>query len=167
MCIRDRYSGRQCPPQRSYRRNRRTFRNYHRSGCNPFDLSGGGKVNPIFCCCGFDYIDIIQCKIASKVHPAWFSTAGKENGKTHSSSFYHCIYRLILSALRIWACPWYDAGKEICLVHHRIFPYCVADNASGGCRNYILYLLFFAIRLPENPAEEKFSVSGKYHYRGS
>ena len=24
----------------------------------------------IFICCGFDYIDIIQCKIASKVHPA-------------------------------------------------------------------------------------------------
>lgn len=47
-----------------------TFRNYHRSGCNPFDLSSSGKVNPIFCCCGFDYIDIIQCKIASKVHPA-------------------------------------------------------------------------------------------------
>ena len=65
-----RYSDRQCPPQRSYRRNRRTFRNYHRSGCNPFDLSGSGKVNPIICCCGFDYIDIIQCKIASKVHPS-------------------------------------------------------------------------------------------------
>lgn len=69
-----------------------------------------------------------------------------------------CGYGLALDMMR---------GREICLVHHRIFPYCVADNASGGCRNYILYLLFFAIRLPENPAEEKFSVSGKYHYRGS